>query len=54
MVRCYICDERCEDDDGAFVCEHCGCCCHLHCMADYGTDVCPKCVGEPTIGTIEF
>ncbi|WP_435344914.1 hypothetical protein [Haloarchaeobius sp. HRN-SO-5] len=54
MVRCYICDAKCDRDDEVFVCEHCGCCCHRDCMDAYGTDVCPKCVGEPMIGAMEF
>ena len=54
MVRCYICESQCTSDDEVSVCEHCGISCHRHRMEEYDTDVCPKCVGEPMIGPIEF
>jgi hypothetical protein len=54
MVRCYICESQCASNDEVFVCEHCGISCHRHCMEEYDTDICPKCVGEPMIGAIEF
>lgn len=54
MVRCYIYDSQCTSDDEVFVCEHCGISCYRHCMEEYDTDVCPKCVGEPMLGAIEF
>ena len=54
MVRCYICESQCTSDDEVSVCEHCGVSCHRYCMEECDIDVCPKCVGEPMIGTIEF
>lgn len=54
MVRCYIGDSQCASDKEVFVCGCCGMTCHRHCMTDYDTDVCPKCVGEPMIEAIEF
>jgi len=54
MGRCYICGSKCARDDSVFVCEHCGISCHRHCMDEYEADACPRCVGEPMIGAVEF
>lgn len=54
MVSCYICETSCAKDDDSFVCTSCGIQCHQHCMDEYETDTCPKCVGEPMIGALEF
>ncbi len=54
MVRCYLCDAQCATGGGVFVCEHCGCCCHQHCIENYEADTCPKCVDDPVIGAHEL
>ncbi len=54
MVRCYICETQFKRDDEVFFCRHCGCYCHQRCMEEYKAEACPKCVGEPMIGAVEF
>jgi hypothetical protein len=51
---CYVCGDFCVHRDETFYCRGCGTTCHDHCLHEHAAENCPRCVGEPALGAVEF